>query len=253
VKVLTSPDLLRERSILVCFSTRQGGVSPAPYDTLNVAAHVGDELANVRENRQRLLTALSLDPARLTTAQQTHSRNVVTVDAAGAGTGAFNYETAIPDTDALVTRLIETPIAVFTADCVPVILADPGTRTVAVVHAGYKGLNSKIIASLDKMLLDGGGRRGDIIAFVGPAIGACCYDVDAERAALFSADRLTERAGKIYLDTPGVATDELRAAGVLDDNIKVSGLCTSCRSDLFFSYRREQVCGRQATIAALRQ
>ncbi len=249
---MASPELLRERSILIAFTTRQGGVSPAPYNTLNLAAHVGDDIANIQTNRQRLAAALDLDAERLTTAQQTHSRNVAIVDERNAGAGAADYESAIPDTDALVTGLKRTPIAVFTADCVPVILVDPETRRTAVVHAGYKGLYSNIVtAAIEALRADSGGRVGDIIAFVGPAIGVCCYDVDPERAALFAAARTERRNGKIYLDTPGIAADEIQAAGIPAENISVSGLCTACREDLFFSYRRAKVCGRQATIAAI--
>ena len=249
---MASPELLRERSILVTFSTRSGGVSPVPYDTLNLAAHVGDEPDNVRQNRRRLTEALNLDPARLTTAQQTHSRNVAVVGAPAAGAGYDSYETAIPDTDALVTGLAQTPIAMFTADCVPVILVDPAARYVSVVHAGYKGLYSRIVsAALTELLKNSGGRAGDIIAFVGPSIGQCCYAVDAKRAALFAAKRTAKRGGEIFLDTAGVAADEIRAAGVPASSINVSGLCTACRDDLFFSYRRANVCGRQAAIAAI--
>ncbi len=249
---MASPELLRERSILIAFTTRRGGVSPAPYDTLNLAAHVDEDQNNVLANRLRLTAALELDATRLTTAQQTHSRNIALVDQANNGAGATDYDSAIPDTDALVTGLQNTPIAVFTADCVPVILVDPVTRYTSVVHAGYKGLYSRIVtAAIDVLVADSGGRVGDIIAFVGPAIGKCCYDVDPERAALFAPARTERRGGKIYLDTPGIAADEIQAAGIPAENISVSGLCTACREDLFFSYRRAKVCGRQATIAAI--
>ena len=250
--VLASPKMLRERSILICFTTRQGGVSQAPYDTLNLGAHVGDIPENMRKNRRRAIVAAGFDPARFTTGCQVHGNRVKAVMDGDAGTGAYDYEHAFANTDALVTKAINVPIAMLTADCVPVAIVDPVTRTVAVVHAGYKGLYLEIVAAaVGAVIRNGGGRIDDIIAFIGPAIGQCCYRVDKQRAELFSAADSFEEGGSYFLDLPGIAADKLLKAGVTDSSIVGSGLCTSCRSDLFFSFRRDGVCGRQAVIAAI--
>lgn len=249
---LASPKLLRERSMLVCFTTRPGGVSEYEYDSLNLAYHVGDDPDAVCENRFRILRHLGLDPARLVTAVQTHGKNIAVVGESDAGRGALTYSTAILDTDALITKTENLPIAVLTADCVPVILADIKARAVAVVHAGYKGLYYGIVSRAARKLAENGsGDLGAIIAFVGPSIGGCCYAVDAERAGLFDREHVAERGGKSYLDVAGAAAAEIESAGVPADNIIVSGLCTYDRPDLFYSYRRDGDTGRQAAIAAV--
>jgi polyphenol oxidase len=249
---LASPKLLRERSMLICFTTRAGGVSENEYDSLNLAFHVGDDPEAVGENRFRIMRHLGLEPGRLVTGVQTHSANVAEVFEADAGRGALAYATALPDTDALITATPNLPIAVLTADCVPVILADVEGRIMAVVHAGYKGLYYGIVSQAARMIIGAGaGGIGDIIAFVGPSIGPCHYEVDHERAALFGAENVLDKEGKLFLDLPGAVKSELTGAGILEDNIIVSGLCTYDRPDLFYSYRRDGDTGRQAAIAAV--
>lgn len=249
---LASPKLLRERSMLICFTTRTGGVSDDEYDSLNLAYHVGDDPDAVSENRFRILRHLGMDPARLVTAVQTHGNNVAVVGERDAGRGALYYPGAIPDTDALVTGAVNLPIAMLTADCVPVILADINARQVAVVHAGYKGLYLGIVSRAARVMAEnGGGDFGAIIAFVGPSIGALHYDVDEGRAGLFGADNVFESKGRLCLDIAGAAVANLKTAGVPADNIIVSGLCTYDRQDLFYSYRRDGDTGRQAALAAV--
>jgi YfiH family protein len=238
--------------MLICFTTRVGGVSENEYDSLNLAFHVGDDPEAVGENRFRIMRHLGLEPGRLVTGVQTHSANVAEVFEADAGRGGMTYNTAIPETDALITATPNLPIAILTADCVPVILADTKGRITAVVHAGYKGLYYGIVSRAASMIINAGaGEIGDIIAFVGPAIGPCHYEVDAERAALFGPENVTETEGRMFLDLPGAVSKELVGAGILKDNIIVSELCTFDRPDLFYSYRRDGDTGRQAAIAAV--
>lgn len=238
--------------MLICFTTRIGGVSEYEYDSLNLAYHVGDDPDAVSENRFRAVRHLGLDPGRLVTAVQTHGKNIVVVDERDAGKGALNYAGAIPDTDALITGAVNMPIAMLTADCVPIILADIKSRNVAVVHAGYKGLYYEIAALAARRLAENGqGDLGDIIAFVGPSISGPRYEVDAERAGLFSRKDVVEIEGRLYLNIAGTAARQLESAGLPTDNIIVSGLCTYDRPDLFYSFRRDGDTGRQAAIAAV--
>lgn len=248
--VLASPKILRERSILICFTTRLGGVSLEPYDSLNLAYHVGDDPKRVTENRARVLTALGLDAARLTTARQVHGNAILEVNGKNAGAGAVNE--GDENADALMTSLIETPLAVFTADCIPVILADTVTRKITVVHAGWKGIYSLIVPRALASLKDAAQSETDSVqAFIGPAIGPCCYEVDEARAGLFDEKFVNRKAGKTRLDLPAIVRDQLAQAGLDPGRITDSGLCTCCRKDLFFSFRRDGICGRQMAAAAL--
>lgn len=249
---MASPKLLRERSILICFSTRQGGTSPAPYDTLNLALHVGDQTARVIENRRRFGDRLSLDARGFTTARQVHGSNIELVGEDRAGAGALSADNAIPNADGLMTDIPGIPLLIFTADCVPVILADIKTRKISVVHAGWQGIYSLIVPKAVSALKDAvPGLRNEIVAFIGPAVGRCCYAVDEDRAAKFDKVYIDRRAGQPRLNLKAVVRDQLIGAGLAGDNITDSGLCTCCRKDLFFSFRRDGVCGRQAAIAAV--
>lgn len=243
---MASPKILRERSIHICFTTRLGGVSPPPYDTLNVGGLVGDDPARVAENRQRVMTALALDATRLTTVRQVHGKEILEVDESNAG----NLEAIAAD--ALFTSLPNTPLAIFTADCVPVILADVNDRKIIVVHAGWKGIYSLIVPTALAALKDTAqGKIEGVYAFIGPAIGPCCYEVDHARAELFDPKFVESEAGRTKLNLPGIVRDQLVRAGVDSKRITDSGLCTCCRKDLFFSFRRDGICGRQMAAAAL--
>ena len=247
---MASPKILRERSVLICFTTRIGGVSRRPYESLNLAYHVGDEQADVTENRRRVLTTLGLDAGRLTTVKQIHGNAILEIDEKQAGAGCTGI--AQKEADALATSLNNTPIAVCTADCVPLILADVQTRKIIVVHAGWKGIYSLIVPRALKALKEAAhGKLSDVYAFIGPAIGQCCYEVDATRAGLFDERYVKREAGKTRLNLPAIVEGQLREAGLDEDSITDSGLCTCCRNDLLFSFRRDGICGRQMAVAAL--
>lgn len=225
-------------------------MSRPPYDSLNMAGHVGDQPEAVSENRRRTCLALGLKPDRLITVNQTHGANVVSIDAeARRDPGRNGCE---PAADAIVTGETGVPIAVMTADCVPIIIVHKKSRSVAVVHAGYKGLYLNIVAaSIDRMVKEASGGPADMAAFIGPAIGPCCYEVDEDRAKMFESSQRRVKQGNYFLDLPGIAEDMLAQAGIRETMIMNSGICTACREDMFYSYRRDGVCGRQAAIAAV--
>lgn len=218
---MTSPKLLRERSNLIVFTNRTAG---------NLAFHVGDDRKKVAKNRRRLFKLLGLDINRLTTANQVHGTKVVRVTEKEVGSGAFSDEDAIPLTDALITNLKNTPLAVFLADCLPVILVDYFKQVIGVVHAGRKGVQSEIVPETLRLVKKSfASSPGDVLAFVGPGIGSCCYPIDLHQ----------------------IVVEQLMSEGILKEHISMSEECTSCRNDLFFSYRKEKTCGRQAAIAAI--
>ncbi|MBX5495566.1 MAG: peptidoglycan editing factor PgeF [Bryobacteraceae bacterium] len=148
-----------------------------------------------------------------------------------------------PEGDALVSNLEGEAIAVRTADCVPLLMADPRTRTVAAVHAGWRGTVSRIaVCAVDRLAADYGVDPGDLVVAIGPAIGGCCYEVGPEVAEAFQPffperDDLT---GRVRVDLAEANRRQLVSAGVNPDRIHLSGLCTCCQSADFHSYRRDK-------------
>lgn len=250
ISYLTSPQLLRERSILVAFTMRHGGYSSSSYNSLNLAFHVGDRSDNVRKNRQKLCTSLGLNLKRLTTAEQIHSSNVTVVTEKMVGAGALSSENAVPRMDALITNLKNIPLAVFLADCLPVVLVDPVKKLIGVVHAGWQGIYSEIVLNtFDRMEQTFASATQDVVVFIGPGIGSCCYVVDSSRASKFR--RKFPFIEGNNLDLKSIVRRQFIERGISEKNIYESDICTSCHSDLFFSYRKERECGRQAAIAAI--
>jgi YfiH family protein len=219
------------------FSTRLGGVSGAPYDTLNIGILTGDKRADVLENRRRLAAALGLDLAAIVIARQVHGAEL-TVHAGPQEPSPFaDPHPDIPELDGHVVREPGLAPLVFVADCLPVVLAGPDG--VAVLHCGWRGLVGGIVER-------GAAAVGATAAAVGPGIGRCCYEVGEEVLAEF-ADLGEGIADGRMLDLAEVTRRLLARAGV--ERVEVSGHCTSCEAELFFSHRRDRgVTGRQAGI-----
>ena len=240
--------------IRVAFSERSGGVSGPPFDSLNLAAHVGDDPRAVDENRRRLLAALGLEEcaSRLTTSAQVHGDHIAEVagDLAGRGASAVDAYGPIPDSDALWTRAPNTPLLMCFADCVPVVLValapDPA---VAVVHAGWRGALVSLPGSAATALARTIGCGTDaILAYVGPHIGACCYEVGAEITSHFTARFGTIAAADGRLDLNAVVCADLVGAGVASDRIARVGDCTLDCSDRYYSYRSSRVTDRKSVV-----
>lgn len=193
-------------------------------------------------NRETLLAALSLPADQFTVANQEHTSAVAIVDRETAGTGGLNPDTRIARTDALSTSLPQVALGVMTADCVPILLADPCTRAVAAVHAGWRGSAAGIVANtVHSMKTHFGARPRDILAFLGPHIGACCYEVGNDVARKITTPGALSEYGKKHLLNLGEwNTALLRKSGVLKKNIYVTHYCTACRTDLFHSYRADK-------------
>ena len=181
-------DIFPEDRLVHGFSARQGGVSPAPFDALNMALHVGDDPALVWENRRRYFAALGLDAERICTIRQVHGTEIVRAVRRDAGRGARAYEDALADADAVITNDSGVPLMLCFADCVPVLLYDPVHHAAGVVHAGWKGTVAEIgRKTVQRMAETFGSRPQDILAGIGPSIGACCFEVGEEVAAAVSA------------------------------------------------------------------
>jgi len=241
------------------FTTRIGGVSDPPFDTLNLGLHVGDAPESVIENRRRCCEALELDAGKLTTVEQVHNAEVAVVRPDHVGAGARDFGAAIRGADAMITNQPGVPLATFYADCVPVFILDPVNKAIGLAHAGWKGTAANVVArTLEAMSRAYGSRPADCMAAIGPAIGRCCYEVGSKVAnALWKIcgdDRCIVRgpADSLRVDLPLANSRLLRAAGVPEERIAFCPLCTHCNTTDFFSYRRDGQTGRMAAVIALK-
>lgn len=235
-----APEWRAPPAVRAAFTLRSGGVSSAPYDSLNLGAHVGDSPAAVAENRRRVRARLSLtaEPAWL---EQVHGTRVADLgDPQEAGLAA----------DAVLTRRPGRACAVQVADCMPVLFAARDASAVAVAHAGWRGLAAGVLeATVGKLAVD----PGELIAWLGPAISVRHFEVgDEVRAAFLAGDpaasaafRRNER-GRWQCDLAALARRRLAALGVTE----VSGgtWCTYSDPARFFSFRRDGRCGRMAAL-----
>jgi polyphenol oxidase len=219
------------------FATRLGGVSEAPFDSLNLGVLTDDATAVVVENRQRLAAALGLEPNRIPIGLQVHGAELAFHSGPQRPSPFAQPGSEIPEVDGHVVAEPGLAPLVLTADCLPVALAGPGG--VAMLHCGWRGLAAGIVAA-------GAEAVGATAAAVGPGIGPCCYEVGEEVLDAFSelGDGISE--GRM-LDLPEVVRRLLAQAGV--DRVESAGLCSSCQPDLFFSHRRDGGrTGRQAGL-----
>ena len=289
LQILESPALARLGWLAHGFSTRPGGTSEFPAArgaakgkrelVLNLGFTGWDTRVRVLQNRAKFFRAIGAAEMRPMTLRQIHSDIAYCVNEASASEEA-------PQGDALMTREPGILLAVQTADCVPILLADTRHRAVAAIHAGWRGTLGRIaVKTLGRMKMEFGTRAGDVVAALGPAIGRCCYEVGAEVARDFDAQFREARAwfdgpfdalasGEsdpnwlpwLTMKPPGHAPPPLRAhldlvaanhalltdAGVPSAQISAAGLCTGCRGDLFFSHRRERNTGRLMAAIGIR-
>lgn len=233
---LIHPDWPAPCNVHALVTTRRGGVSQGPWASLNLATHVGDEPADVAENRRRLGTYLPAEPAWL---NQVHGVRVV--DAARTAPGAT--------ADASFTRTRGAVCAVLTADCLPLLLCDEAGSVVAAVHAGWKGLAAGVIEATVTAMAEPGER---LLAWLGPAIGPDHFEVgnevraaflahDAQAAAAFVAVDADHWRGDLYL----LARQRLLALNI--HRITSAEFCTMCEGERFYSFRRDDVTGRMAS------
>jgi len=230
----------RRPGAVLLFSTRRGGVSRAPFDSLNLGRSTEDDAAAVRENRERLLRLATLSPERLATAGQVHGARVVEVIAPGHHA----------ECDALVTRHPDVVLAVTTADCMSLLYDAPGV--VAVAHSGWRGTAEAMpLAALDAVCRLAGCAPDAVSVAIGPAIRGCCYEVGDDVAARFPPEAVRATGGKPRLDLPTAARIALNAAGVRPERLEDTGACTCCEPEWYFSHRRDRGrTGRHWGVAA---
>src|ERR1700677_282748 len=222
-------------------TTRAGGVSVPPFDTFNLGDHVGDDPAAVAANRIRLAAAIGVGPDRVVWMNQVHSDHIKVVDGP--------RENAFDDTDGLITRTPRLALAVVTADCVPVLLADARAGVVGAVHAGRVGARDGVVTRAVEAMLSLGAHEPDISVLLGPAVSGRNYEVPAAMAdeveAALPGSRTTTSTGTPGLDLRAGIARQLRDLGVTA--IDIDPRCTVADRRLF-SHRRDSPTGRLASL-----
>ncbi|MGO4530965.1 peptidoglycan editing factor PgeF [Paenibacillus sp. 2TAF8] len=259
--------------LTVGFTTRHGGAGQEPYATLNCAYHVGDEAEAVLGNRRLVTEKLAFSLDAWTCGEQVHGKEVAVITAKDRGRGLLDRQSALQNTDGLVTNIPGILLTSFYADCVPLYFYDPVKQAVGLAHAGWKGTVAGIAVSMvETMEREYGSRREDIRAAIGPSIGDCCYEVDEAvmkhvRVWLDEPqgndeynDSASKRIytpaanGKTMLNLKECNRHIMMKAGILPDHIECTTWCTSCHPELFFSYRKENgVTGRMASWIGLEE
>lgn len=230
------PDWPAPPNVRALITTRSGGVSAGPYASLNLGEHVGDDPASVARNRVLLARHLPAEPRWL---EQVHGTRIVRADALEGGAQA----------DGAVTFRPNVVCAVLTADCLPVLLCDTAGTAIGIVHAGWRGLLSGVIETAVAQL----GQTAGLLAYLGPAIGPLAFEVGDEvreafvgRSPAAAPAFAPHGAGKWLADLYALARQRLAGAGVT--HVFSGGFCTFREAERFFSYRRERVTGRMASL-----
>lgn len=225
------------------FSTRLGGVSPAPWDSLNLGVGRGDTMENVQENYRRFCAVLGMDDRRAVLSKQIHEDVVRHVTEADAGKGLYR-DRDYSSVDGMVTNVPHLPLVVFSADCNVILLYDPMRRAIGACHAGWRGTALGIAKkTAQEMVRLFGCEARNIRAAIGPAIGQCCFETDEDVPAALRESLgaevepyITWNGAKYHIDLKAVNALWLRKAGV--EQIDICDHCTACRPDLYWSHRK---------------
>ncbi len=240
--------LFAKHHITGIFSERQGGISPAPFDSLNLGLNLGDTDENVQHNLNQLCTAAQLPiPHR---SRQVHGTSHLLCE----GEGLQHSHQA----DILITRTAESAVAVRTADCLPILLIDKQARVAAAVHAGWRGTVQNIAAIAIQKMQEYGAKPEHILACLGPCIAASCFEVGLDTANALSHSHpqaqqyIYYKDNKARVDIQAINALQLQSSSLKINNIESIKCCTSCLPERFFSYRRDGIySGRQLAIVAL--
>lgn len=250
-------------SLVVGFSTRSSGYSNGVYSSFNLALHVGDNEQNVIANRKKLTETIGFEYDAWTCAEQVHGNNIEIITADKRGRGRYTLQDVIPNVDGIVTNLPDILLTSFYADCVPLYFFDPARKVIGLAHAGWKGTVLKIGEKMiETMIHNFGSKPEDIKVAIGSSIGRCCYEVNDQVITPLNAsinfipeEAIINKGNMHYdLDLKKINEQIIKKAGILTKNIEISSLCTSCNSDIFYSFRKEHgKTGRTASWIGLRK
>lgn len=237
-----------DEGVLALFSNKEEGFSEPPYDSLNVALHVGDDPRSVLKNRTYLSQKYGFLLENFIYMDQVHSDAIKVID-----DPMFNR---IDKCDAVITNKKNIPLMVMVADCIPILMYDKDKKVIAAVHSGrsgtFKNIATKTVLKMKKEFSSG---VENILICMGPSIGACCYEVGRDIANTakkeFGNGCVLEKEGKFFLDLKWINLKQLKNVGIKEENIEISDICTCCDKN-YFSYRRDGKTGRFAGIIMLR-
>lgn len=249
VRVVQADNLRNEKGIVHGFTTRVGGISNAPFDTLNLGLSRNEPLSHMQRNFHILADAYSLDYDTFAVVNHEHGSNVLRVDKNDCGSRLT--KDALPYSDGMITNDPGITLITSHADCSAVFLYDPIKRCIGLAHAGWKGTLKRVGQQLaHKLISEFDCNPTDIIAAIGPCICFDCFEVQAELAKefvkKFGVDEIakpgrTGKKGKAYVDIEAVLSLQLLEAGIRKENLSIMHLCTLERKDLFYSYRRDGI------------
>lgn len=244
IHLLTVPAFESKGGIAHGFTTRIGGVSEPPLDSMNLGFSCGDSTESVMRNYELAGDALGIDLSDVVAFQQVHGSDIYVATEKDAQKRPLSIMTG--EYDGIITAIKNLPIATFHADCVPIFLFDPVCRVVGVVHAGWRGTVKKIAANaVNKMVSEFGCERENILAAIGPCIRSCCYEVGGEVVKQVSAlsevkadECVSIKNGRYHIDLSDINCKLLLHSGISGENITVCNECTCCNSDLYWSHRK---------------
>lgn len=238
------------------FSTRIGGVSIGKYASVNLSFNNGDERENVLENYRRLCECIDVDINSLVLSRQTHTDNLKTVTKDHCGTGIF--KDSFSDIDGLITNQIGVTLVTQYADCTPLAFLDPIKKVIATSHAGWRGTVQEIgKKTVEKMVAEFGCNPSDILAGIGPCIGKCCYEVDDPvykefiKLSYLDFEKIFTKKdnGRYMLDLVEANKQILLNAGISEENIDLSDICTCCNAETLHSHRASK--GERGNLALM--
>ncbi len=239
----------KHRSVKIGVSTREKGVSVAPYHSFNMGFHVGDQYESVLKNREILANDLAFPLDQWVFGEQIHATHIERVTLKEAGRGVKALDTVIPGADGLYTTDSDLMLAALYADCVPLFFFASDLSAIGVAHAGWRGtvgeIGGKMVTTWHEQL---GIEPNKISVIIGPSIGSCCYEVDDRLADEVHRISGIDHSGLVVPSKPGHYQLDLQSTnrrilekfGVHPSNIHMTQYCTGCRTDLFYSHRQEK-------------
>lgn len=247
----TIPSFDKTDIVRHCVTTRLGGVSTGEAASLNLGFRRNDTRQNVLKNFELVGAAIGIDHNAAVLSYQVHGDTVRVVTAADIGKG-ITRESDIIGVDALVCAEAGVPIVTFYADCVPLLFLDPHTKTIALAHSGWRSTVRQIgVKTIKTMTRHFGCVPENILVGIGPSIGQCHFEVDADVARYFDSAFVRQKGKKYHVDLWGVIVSQLVGAGIKDENITLSGICTYCNCHEFYSHRADG--GKTGSFAAFLQ
>jgi len=226
------PSIISTKQVICGFTTRNGGVSPPPFDSLNLGSHTLDNALNIRENRRIIYNYLEVEETHVALMEQVHGKKISIVETGGL----------FPATDGLITSKSGVMIAVKVADCIPLLLFDTINNIIGALHCGWRSITAGTAEEALKIMIEEFGTYPeDVMVVMGPSAGPCCYEIGEDIAGLFQSASVVKRDGGIYVDLKAELKDRLLTAGLNNRNIEIFPDCTICNEKLYFSHRRDNV------------